>query len=138
MSTIVVTKKELKEAINRGDESIIVRGNLAKRLKQLEKISKLTPGKIASLIAFAGGSGAAIIAATALAPETAGISMLLAATPVVGFSVLEGIQIALVAGFVLMCALFGTQSIIAMLKGYKKFKFRAKGFGQEYEFEMEK
>ena len=33
----MVTKKELKEAINRGDESIIVRGNLAKRLKQLEK-----------------------------------------------------------------------------------------------------
>lgn len=64
-ATIVTTKEQLKAAVNRKDDCIEVRGDLAKKMKWMANLSKK---KIALIVACLTGAAAA-------APLTAGASM---------------------------------------------------------------
>lgn len=92
--TVVTTKEQLKVAVNRKDSCIEVRGDLAKKMNWMAKLSKK---KIAIVIA-------ALTGTIATAPVTAGVS--LAAGTVVSTEVL------------VLTALLGTVVVIAILSDY--------------------
>lgn len=115
---IVTTKAELKEAVKEGVEVIVVQGELVKKLEVISKIQKLAEKKRNKLLAFAIGAGAAIIAGIAATPATGGISMALSAAGTGTFALSSGIEIALVAGFLTVCAFIGVETIISLTKGY--------------------
>lgn len=128
---IVTTKSELKEAVKEGVEVIVVQGELVKKLEVINKIQKLAEKKRNKLLAFAIGAGAAIIAGIAAAPATGGISMALSAAGTGTFALSSGIEIALVAGFLTVCAFIGVETIISLTKGYDaSFKIRFNKFGE--------
>lgn len=92
--TVVTTKEQLKVAVNRKDSCIEVRGDLAKKMNWMAKLSKKN---IAIVIA-------ALTGTIATAPVTAGVS--LAAGTVVSTEVL------------VLMALLGTVVVIAILSDY--------------------
>lgn len=78
---IVTTKKELKAAIKRGDEEIIVEGPLVDEIKTLKKFGKI--GVVATTLACCVGA-CAVIAPVVLAPFTKGKSLELAHSVIKG------------------------------------------------------
>lgn len=88
---VVSTKEELERAINSGETFIIIRGELAKDVKnsyELKKISKATLmviGAALAAIPFTGGLSAAVLAPLA---ASTGVSVgILLAAAAIGFSV---------------------------------------------------
>ena len=104
MSSITVTKPdELKKAINARYDQIVVTGSLAQKVKQAEKIKKLSP----AVLAMFGGLGALAVAAVAV-PGVGTAAFAAAAVPLVaasGLSVPVLIIIAVV-GVTLVSTLF--------------------------------
>lgn len=128
---IVTTKSELKEAVKEGVEVIVVQGELVKKLEVINKIQNLTEKKRNKLLVFATGAGAAIIAGIAAAPATGGMSMALSAAGTGTFALSSGIGIALVAGFLTVCAFIGVETIISLTKGYDaEFEIDFYGIGK--------
>lgn len=78
---IVTTREELEEAVEAGEDEIVVEGELAEKLYKTKKLT--TIGGVAL---------AAIIGAVGLAPVTSGISVTLV-TPV---AVMSGVEIAII------------------------------------------
>lgn len=70
--SVVTTKKELKQAIKRGDDEIIVQGELAQEVKNLKRFGKI--GAVGATLACIAGA-AAMSFPLALAPFTRGKSL---------------------------------------------------------------
>ena len=71
MNSITVSKpEELKKAINARYDQIVVTGSLATKVKQAEKMKKLSPAILASI----GGLSTLAVAAVAAAPAAAVIA----------------------------------------------------------------
>lgn len=115
---IAATRNELREAIENRHEHIILTGALSSRFNKLEKLQELSQAQLATLIAFASGAGAAVIAGIAAAPESSGISLAFSATAVTVFAAAEGISIATVAEYLLFCALVGVKPVKYLLENY--------------------
>ena len=93
-TTIVTTKEQLKAAVNRKDTCIEVRGDLAKKMSWMAKLSQK---KTALIIA-------ALAGATAAAPVTGGAS----------FAVAGAVSTETMA----IVAILGGVAVVAILKGY--------------------
>ena len=130
----VGTKKELQEAIKRKESNIIVTGKLAKQMKGIAKVAKLTPKQKAALITFITGSGAAMVAAIAAAGPTMGLSLpavgisFVVAAPAAGVSTEVAIAVAIIIGVVGLSA-------IALFRDYDVKVIYANG---HIEFEAKK
>lgn len=119
MNTLIVTNRnDLKEAVEKGYDEIILKGKLADRFEKAGKIQELSQTKLAALIAFASGAGATIIASIVSATETAGMSLAFSATTVTVFAAAEGINIAVVAEYLMLCALVGTKIVKILMENY--------------------
>ena len=100
--TIVTTKEQLKAAVNRKDTCIEVRGDLAKKMNWMAKLSKK---KIALIIAcLTGTTGAAVVAA----PVTAGASLAAA-----GVASTDVMPIVLILGGIVVIAILNNYDIEA-------------------------
>lgn len=100
--TIVTTKEQLKAAVNRKDPCIEVRGDLAKKMSWMAKLSK---EKVALIVA--GLTASTVFAVTA--PAAAGVSVFAACTASAAASSTEVITFGAIVGGVV---------IVAILKGY--------------------
>lgn len=119
MNTLIVTNKnDLKEAVEAGHDKIILEGNLVEKFKKVERIQELSQTKLAALIAFASGAGATIIAGIVASPESGGMSLAFSATTVTVFAAAEGINIAVVAEYLMLCALVGTKTVKKLMENY--------------------
>lgn len=119
MNTLIVTNRnDLKEAVEKGYDEIILKGKLADRFKKAAKIQELSQTKLAALIAFASGAGATIIASIVAATETVGMSLAFSATTVTVFAAAEEINIAVVAEYLMLCALVGTKTVKKLMENY--------------------
>lgn len=119
MNTLIVrNRNDLKEAVEKGYDEIILEGKLAEKFEKAEKIQKLSQPKLASLIAFASGAGATIIASLVISAESSGISLAFSATTVTVFAAAEGINIAVVAEYLMLCALVGTKIVKNLIEKY--------------------
>lgn len=104
----VDTKKELKRAQEEGYEEIIIRGEMAKKLKKASKIMKLSKVGLGVLVSVLG-------VGVATAPLTGGISTLVAA-PV---AAMTGLEIAAI----IAASAIGVSLIIAIFKDYEEISF---------------
>lgn len=131
--THVTTKKELQEAVKRGDTEIMVSGKLAKKIKGFAKLKKLSKKEIAALIAFATGAGAVAATAIATAAPTGGLSVAGASAALIVAAPAAGVSIGTV---IILIALLGAigLSVIALLKDYD-FEARA---GDSFYFKAKK
>lgn len=102
--TTVSTKEQLEKAKERKEPEIIIIGQLADNLAKAKKIATLSAWAVAGIVAVVG------VAAVA-APETAGLSLALAATSVAGIS---GIEVAAI----IAAASIGIALILAVYKEY--------------------
>ena len=119
MNTLIVrNRNDLKEAVEKGYDEIILEGKLAEKFEKAEKIQKLSQPKLASLIAFASGAGATIIASLVTSAESSGISLAFSATTVTVFAAAEGINIAVVAEYLMLWALVGTKIVKNLIEKY--------------------
>ena len=100
----VTTKKELKQALKRNEQHIVVEGELAdkiKKMKQLEKGAKIT-------------SGLLVLAGIALIPFTGGSS----AIPAIGFTATEGGLTLSLVEVLAIVGVLGLTLTIALSKNY--------------------
>ena len=136
MTTILVTtKSELKAAVEKNAEHIILSGSLSEKFNKLEKIQELSQTQLATLIAFASGAGAAVIAGIAAAPESAGISLAFSATAVTVFAAAEEMKISTVAEYLTFCALVGVKIVKHLILDYDiEFKKDKDGLNHIIEF----
>ena len=119
MNTLIVrNRNDLKEAVEKGYDEIILEWKLAEKFEKAEKIQKLSQPKLASLIAFASGAGATIIASLVTSAESSGISLAFSATTVTVFAAAEWINIAVVAEYLMLCALVGTKIVKNLIEKY--------------------
>lgn len=118
--SIVTSREELERAKGRGDENIIINGDLADKVKNAKKITILGAGTI-SVIAVA------VSAATITAPLTGGMSYF-AAAPVAALSGVEISSIIAVScvGFALIIAVFKDYDEISYKKGELVLRRKAK------------
>lgn len=108
MAKIVTTKSELESAKDDGENEIIVKGELADKLKKSKQVAKLSGVGLAAL-------NVALGAATLAAPVTGGLSYF-AVAPV---AALTGLEItAIIAASTLGIAL-----IIALFKDYEEIEY---------------
>lgn len=114
--TIVTTKEQLKAAIKRKDTCIEVQGELVKKMKWM---AKLSPKKIAAIIACLTAATAASTVASTAAPPTAPI-----VAPTVKYAV-ESTTLAAVgigaldaASIIKIIEILGVVIVIAILKSY--------------------
>lgn len=107
-SQTVTTREELKNAQENGVEEIIIKGELANKLKKAKAITKLGAVGLGVLTA---ALGASVVAA----PVTGGLS-LIAAAPV---ALLTGLEIAAI----IIAAAIGVGLIIALFKEYEEIEF---------------
>jgi len=121
--TVVTTKQELEAAKERGDEEIIVDGELADKLKRAKKVTMVGVGTLTALTA-------AIAAATVTAPVTGGLSYF-AAAPIAAWSGLDvaAIILASAVGLALLIALFKDYEKISYSDGRMALRKRQKGSG---------
>lgn len=105
--TVVTTKEQLKAAVNRKDSCIEVRGDLAKKMNWMAKLSKK---KIAIVIAAL--TGAAVIVPV---PAMVGGSMVITKSCLAAGT---GASIAAREVSTEAVAILGTIAVIAILKGY--------------------
>lgn len=105
--TVVTTKEQLKAAVNRKDSCIEVRGDLAKKMNWMAKLSKK---KIAIVIAAL--TGAAVIVPV---PAMVGDSMVITKSCLAAGT---GASIAAREVSTEAVAILGTIAVIAILKGY--------------------
>jgi hypothetical protein len=108
-STSVSTLKQLKCAKENNFDEIIVKGDLANKLKKAKKITTLGTVGLGILTATLG-------AATIAAPVTGGISYL-AAAPV---AVMTGVEIAAI----IAASALGITLVLALFMGYEEISFR--------------
>ncbi|MBD1389380.1 hypothetical protein IC617_08075 [Neiella sp. HB171785] len=108
METIVKTKEELQQAKESGAELILVKGELANKLKKSKKVAQLSGVGLAALTAALG-------VATVTAPATGGISYL-AAAPV---AALTGVEIAAI----IAAASLGIGLVVAIFMGYEEIDY---------------
>jgi len=109
MSEITVrNRQELDSAMKNKIDVIIVEGELAKKLKQAKKISKLSKAGLAILTATIG-------AAAIAAPVTGGLSFF-AAAPV---AAITGVEIAAI----ITASALGIALVIAVFKEYEEISF---------------
>lgn len=108
METIVRTKEELEKAKKSGATTILVKGELADKLKKSKKVAMLSGAGIAALTAALG-------VATVTAPVTGGLSYL-AAAPV---AALTGVEIAAI----IVAASLGISLIIALFLDYEEIEY---------------
>ncbi len=136
MTTVIATNKsEIKEAVERKAEHIILKGPISDKFIKLEKLQELSQTQLATLIAFASGAGAAVIAGIAAAPESAGISLAFSATAVTVFAAAEEINISTVAEYLAFCALIGVKQVKYLIMNYDiEFKKDKEGLKQFMEF----
>lgn len=118
----VNTKSELKKAVKDRVDGIIISKQLEKEIEPLIKVMQMSEKKRNALIAFLSASGAAIIAALAAIPTTAGISgitsAIVAMPAVAAFSISSGIEIALLVLLILLCLSVGISTIIELIRMY--------------------
>lgn len=105
--TVVTTKEQLKAAVNRKDSCIEVRGDLAKKMNWMAKLSKK---KIAIVIAAL--TGAAVIVPV---PAMVGGSMVITKSCLAAGT---GASIAAREVSTEAVAILGTIAVVAILKGY--------------------
>jgi hypothetical protein len=108
MPVTVRTKSELEKAKENGAEEIIVKGELADKLKKSKKVAMLSGVGLAALTAALG-------VATVTAPVTGGLSYF-AVAPV---AVLTGLEIAAI----ITAASLGLGLIIALFLGYEEVSY---------------
>lgn len=106
--SVVTTKQELKAAKDRGDTKIIVKGDLANKLKTSKKITMVGAGTLAVLTVALG-------AATVTAPVTGGLSYF-AVAPV---AALSGMEIAAI----ITASAVGLTLLIAVFKDYEEISY---------------
>ena len=122
---VVTTKQELEAAKKRGDMEIVVKGELANKLKKAKKVTMVGAGTLALLTA-------AIAAATVTAPVTGGLSYFMAA-PIAAASGLEvaAIILASTIGLALLIALFKDYEEISYSDGGMVLRKRQRGSGDK-------
>lgn len=108
MAKIVTTKSELESAKDDGENEIIVKGELADKLKKSKQVAKLSGVGLAALTVALG-------AATLAAPVTGGLSYF-AAAPV---AALTGLEIAAI----ITASTLGIALIIALFKDYEEIEY---------------
>lgn len=106
----VTTKEELKKAKEDKVDEIVVTGKLAKDLANAQKITKLGKVAMGALTACI----AAVAAATVMAPETGGASLLAVAATLGTTAATTGLN---VSAILLICSL-GLTVIMAIFKEY--------------------
>lgn len=106
--SIVTTKQELEAAKERGDEEIIVNGELADKLKKAKRITTVGTGALSVLVASMG-------VATVAAPATGGLSFFAAAPA----AALTGIEIAAI----IAASAVGLALLIAVFKDYEEISY---------------
>jgi hypothetical protein len=106
--TTVATKEDLKKAKDAGAQEIIVVGEFADKLNKAKKITYLSAGVLTSVVAIV---GVAVVAA----PETAGISLGVAAPAAAAIS---GIEIAAI----IAASAIGIALIVAVFKDYEEIE----------------
>jgi len=107
-SQIVETREELKKALADGAEEIVVKGELANKLKKAKTITKIGASGLGILTV---ASGASVIAA----PVTGGIS-LFAAAPI---AALTGTEVATI----IIAISLGIALVMAVYKGYDEIEY---------------
>ncbi len=113
MSTEVRTKEELERAVSSKAPKILVKGELAEKIKKAEKIKNVSKPVLVVL-------GAALAAT----PFTGGIS---GAVGVVGLTATTGMSIAAITAV----AFLGLALILTITNGYdRKFTAKADGVGE--------
>lgn len=108
MAITVTTKEELENAKNDGEDQIIVKGELADKLKKSKQVAKLSGAGLAVLTVTLG-------VATVTAPVTGGLSYF-AAAPV---AALTGLEIAAI----ITASALGITLIIAIFKDYEEIRY---------------
>ncbi|MGZ8226111.1 MAG: hypothetical protein ACXWT3_05660 [Methylococcaceae bacterium] len=104
----VNTKEELSRAKNANASEIVVIGELANKLKRAKKITLLSAGALAAIIAL-------LSTATITAPVTGGMSYLIAAPA----AALSGLEIATI----IVAASLEIGLIIALFKHYGEIEY---------------
>lgn len=105
MARIVRTKAELERAKTDGVDRIVVKGELADKLKKTKKVAKLSGATLAVLVA----AGAAV-------PFTGGVSFLVAAPA----AALTGLEIAAIVAALTL----GVALILAVYKDYEEIEYQ--------------
>lgn len=114
MSRVVVrTKEELKKAYADKVDEIIVEGEMAKQIRDLEKIKKFSPVAIGALTA----AGAAFAAGSVAGPVTGGMSFLVGGAALTTAATTTGLSIPLIffacaVGVALLFAIFKEYDVI--------------------------
>ena len=114
----VRTKKELKDAINAGVDTIIIEGALVKDVKPLVKVMELPLKKRNALIGFLSAGGAAVVASVAAAPATMGISGIAGTAAVASFAAGASISIPLIVTVITLCVVIGIPPVISLIRAY--------------------
>lgn len=112
MSIIVKTKEELKKAIDSKYSEIIAVGDLAKKLKKSEAITKLSKTALKTLTV---ALGAGVLAS----PLTGGTSLAIAGVSLAPIAALTGVEIAAITA----AAFLGIALIIAVFKDYEEIEY---------------
>ena len=109
MTFVASTKAQLEQAKKAGEAEIIVKGELADKLKNSKKVALLSGAGLAALTAALG-------MATVAAPVTGGLSFF-AAAPV---AAITGMEIAAI----ITAASLGIALIIALYKDYEEISYK--------------
>jgi len=104
MSITVETKEELEKAMKNGEKEIVVIGELAEKLHNSKKVTKLGAPAIAALTA-----------AIAAAPFTGGVSTALGVSAI---ATLTGLEVAVIVGVVFI----GISLLIVIYKDYEEIE----------------
>ena len=123
MTREVRDKKELKKAIKDQIEVIAVSNGLKKDLQPLIRLMKLPKKKIAEFIAFLSVTGTALIGGVTSSPltggMTGGVAFLATSSATTVFAVKSGIEIAIIAGVLILCVSLGVTFILEVLNNYE-------------------
>lgn len=129
---VVKSKKELKDAINKGIDFIEIAPEFQKDMEGVVKLMKLPSKKITATISFLAVSGAAIVASIAAAPATAGtsgVAGVVAGVPLVGtFALASGVSVSILIPLIVLCVGVGVPTVVHLLRAYDVEE-------DEYEFE---
>lgn len=122
---IVKNRNELKKAYEDKVDKIVITGDFAKKVNKAKVICKMTPAKLAVLVAAltAAGGGIAISPFTSGASSVIGIAAAVPAAAKTGISISSIIAISSI-GLALLSAVFKEYDVIEVKKGDFKVELR--------------
>lgn len=113
----VETKEELKAAVERKEQEIVVGGKLATKLKGLAKLKKISQKQRVALLALLAGSGATAVAAVAAAPVTGGMSVVAGKLALAVAAPAEGVPVSAAVAIIGVIGIIGLTAI-SLLRDY--------------------